>query len=760
MKIERIKIISSLRSYETIIENPVVNLSEEEREAWKIALNEKIKSTMYARYRVTLLGAFSSGKTTVLNAFLGRDVLPTEDLPTTAAITEIYASERSHLFIPLEHKEVHYDLKQEFEDALSARFPSEKIDIITTINRDGIEFSGIGVRLSQSVEVLHYLLSELAAQKNRKNQVLPYTKQLLNEDTKIPIWLGISDCREEWRDVVLTDAPGVGSVSEAHEMIVNHIMQKSHLVLYLLDSTKVGSAIDPELSDRISNCTCRKVFYLLNKIDRLDEDSRMSCEDLARRTVPPVDTQKGVAPDFIQISGLLANWGQALKQGRVQVQEICRDRKSNLMPILADVAEISEWSHPSEEMTEKVAQRLLDESNFSFLQNRIGHYLEHENKEMAVADDALGFIKALTDHLRRVCGLKITTLRKKKSKRELMEEHEEQEKKRRNIEQEIMARLDSLLMDCKDPVRGYPHVIHTQLEDLCRKMSETFAKQMKNDSLYKKWKEGAPNDRKEWVSSRISARHKILLETVKRDFDIRWKHFIDETRSFLASELSPEGYNWNSEVTQPVYNPIDGGFSPLTATIGVEALAALAWGSTVVSTPGIVFGTASGLSSVLSSMGLGAASGIVFASGSTATAATCVFNPALIWAWPYAAFSIFGLLTYFGLKRYNRAQLPKKMEKRLNEMLLTGYVDDDGNSHDALVDTTEKQVLNDIDAFITMVKDKVHTQLEYMAQREESNLKDLLQEHQEREKMIQSAMDFQKTLDKMLEDAQKSLKSF
>ncbi|MGH4139471.1 dynamin family protein [Clostridium sp.] len=62
--------------------------------------------------KIALLGEFSSGKTTLINALIGKKILPTFNEPTTAVITEIVRSEENKCYV-LSNNEYGEDVKKE-----------------------------------------------------------------------------------------------------------------------------------------------------------------------------------------------------------------------------------------------------------------------------------------------------------------------------------------------------------------------------------------------------------------------------------------------------------------------------------------------------------------------------------------------------------------------------------------------------------------------------------------------------------------------
>ena len=52
-------------------------------------LNTLVEKSAAQKFQIMVMGMFSSGKSSMINAFLGEKILPTKALPATALITEI-----------------------------------------------------------------------------------------------------------------------------------------------------------------------------------------------------------------------------------------------------------------------------------------------------------------------------------------------------------------------------------------------------------------------------------------------------------------------------------------------------------------------------------------------------------------------------------------------------------------------------------------------------------------------------------------------
>jgi len=194
---------------------------------------EKLKNLDKEEYKtsVAFLGEFSSGKTTLVNALLKKQFLPSFDKPTTAIITEITKSDRDHYSV------------------------AETINGSTSI---------------KEIEV-----SELAeeVQKEGNNRILKVEVQnsdLLDDNT------------------ILIDTPGVSSINEMHSKVTYGYLPFMDVV-FMVVNINMGS-ISKSLQSFIEGCpenVKRKLHFVLNfkdtkspsQIEKLVSEFRNSLEE-------------------------------------------------------------------------------------------------------------------------------------------------------------------------------------------------------------------------------------------------------------------------------------------------------------------------------------------------------------------------------------------------------------------------------------------------------------------------------------------------
>ena len=198
----------TLKAYEEISKNPYyqeLKLNEEYQELLTIA--NRINNH---RFKVVVLGEFSTGKSTILNALIGEELLPIGFLPTTKQL------------IKVEHSEKEY--------VRSGKNPGMEL-LLTQENVKKLADSS-----SEDIEIAK----------------------------KLP---------EEIKNFVFYDTPGVNDISELPEKLVFKLLPSVDIVLFILDSTQALKKTELNfLSNIVQKKDLEKFFFILNKSDLVGDD--------------------------------------------------------------------------------------------------------------------------------------------------------------------------------------------------------------------------------------------------------------------------------------------------------------------------------------------------------------------------------------------------------------------------------------------------------------------------------------------------------
>jgi Zn-dependent protease with chaperone function/ribosome biogenesis GTPase A/uncharacterized small protein (DUF1192 family) len=184
--------------------------------------HDVVKRLLEDRFHLVVMGEFNHGKSTFVNALLGKALLPAGITPTTAVLHHI------------EHSETPF--------ARVVRRSGEKTDIdLATLESwevDGAEAS------SAEADEISYI-------------ELGYPSKLLEER------------------VVLVDTPGVNDLSQQRADITYNYVPRSDAILFLLDAGQILKESERVfLLDKLVGQSRDKIVFVVNKVDIWSEEER------------------------------------------------------------------------------------------------------------------------------------------------------------------------------------------------------------------------------------------------------------------------------------------------------------------------------------------------------------------------------------------------------------------------------------------------------------------------------------------------------
>lgn len=168
-------------------------------------------------FRIIVIGEFKRGKSTLINALIGKNILPVGITPTTATLNILRYGQEPYALI-------------KYKD--------------DTEKKESLEN-----------------LSEYITTKGKETQKI----------SNVTIFYPLKFCQN---GVEIIDSPGVNDIDEELvEITYNHI-PRCDTAIFLLNSTQQLSASEREFfSEKVSKYV-HKIFFVLNKIDHLDKDEQ------------------------------------------------------------------------------------------------------------------------------------------------------------------------------------------------------------------------------------------------------------------------------------------------------------------------------------------------------------------------------------------------------------------------------------------------------------------------------------------------------
>jgi small GTP-binding protein len=226
MDIKYDKLLGNLTSYyidlRNVLEDPVFI---DRIESLKQALSRE-------KLNILIVGEFSRGKSTFINAILGKPYLPANVNPTTATINVITFSETPGLTIE------YVDGSLETKD-----LPQEKI------NKFLDDFVSVKNKSADKVKLISLKLSEI----NR------------------------------FKNIQIVDTPGVNDLDESREEITFKYLNEADACIILLDSQQpLSSSERMFIESKVLQRDIKKLFFVINKIDQVAKGSLNIFEQISR----------------------------------------------------------------------------------------------------------------------------------------------------------------------------------------------------------------------------------------------------------------------------------------------------------------------------------------------------------------------------------------------------------------------------------------------------------------------------------------------
>lgn len=181
-------------------------------------LKEQEKSWQNHRFEMVVIGEFSTGKSTFINALLGKNVLPSKVTPTTATINFI----------------------RHINDG-----PKKEVAVVN-YNDGRIE------------EVAFDQLDEYVTEMSKNVEV---STEIHHVDLFI-------DSPYLQDGVIIVDTPGLQALHEEHEKITKRQIKQSHASIFLLNMEQLGKKTEFELLRDVKSSIDR-IFFIGNRLDSI-----------------------------------------------------------------------------------------------------------------------------------------------------------------------------------------------------------------------------------------------------------------------------------------------------------------------------------------------------------------------------------------------------------------------------------------------------------------------------------------------------------
>lgn len=291
-------------------------------------------------FRIAVVGEFSSGKSTFINALIGYDILPHARSETTATITHVHNVNKN-----------------------DARSGSVEIEFVDN-ERDN-------------------LILDIASNPDAlKNYVTTFSNahRVVDEIKLVHIYIHFLNVEDP---VVLIDTPGLNGTAEGHRSVTLHEVEQAHASIFLFHLRALTESDLDFLKDLARHQS--SILYVINHIDEIKESEG--------------ETVSEVLQDFhLQIATQFANVhfeGQECRTFGVSALKALVHKDRNITKL---------YSSDLYELTEQDRAQLWDESLFSTFEHALQDYLETSREQdfkSTVIKALESVIAEITDNLQQ-----------------------------------------------------------------------------------------------------------------------------------------------------------------------------------------------------------------------------------------------------------------------------------------------------------------------------------------------------------------------
>lgn len=219
------------------IHEPLLNLAKSYESKWVENKISQLQSRLNKEaFEIMVIGEFSNGKSTLINALLGDEILPASLRPTTTILNRIVYQE-------LPTFTLHY------ENGKKKKITRESFTKLVAPNPKDFK-------------------NEAALQDYVEEVILPIRHAEIGYPTDL--------CKE---DVVLIDSPGMNDNDELREAVTTNYIPKSDAAIFVINARKALSQTEMDLMKRLYTKDITKVFFVLNFADVLKEAQRQEVYD-------------------------------------------------------------------------------------------------------------------------------------------------------------------------------------------------------------------------------------------------------------------------------------------------------------------------------------------------------------------------------------------------------------------------------------------------------------------------------------------------
>lgn len=227
------------------------------------------------QFEVIVVGEFSNGKSTFINALLRNQILPASNVPTTALINKI-------TYAPMENYRLQYD-------------------------------NGRSEQITYD-EFVQYVAEDKQIVDGKLGGLFAKLKEKFNAVNHIQIGYPAPLCQN---NVVIIDSPGTNDMDERRIKITDEYIPKSDAAIFVLNAMRIFTASEKAFLQRILDADIQKIFFVINFKDYIKSPEEFAeIESVVRSNLPALME----SPKIYFVSSLHA-LNHHLKEGRQETAQ-------------------------------------------------------------------------------------------------------------------------------------------------------------------------------------------------------------------------------------------------------------------------------------------------------------------------------------------------------------------------------------------------------------------------------------------------------
>ncbi|TDM42440.1 hypothetical protein ETI06_08820 [Macrococcoides goetzii] len=229
--------------------------------------------------KIVVFGAFSAGKSAMINALLKEEILISSPNPTTASITEIQYGDKNY---------VTFKLEKDILKSLNDMMLTSTIEVPTIsqwikrfkgkLNQLNAQNRNFAEAIIQNYDLYAQFLENHATIEVNDDEIKQYTAVDAHAAFVQKITLGIKN--DFLKDKIIIDSPGTGSTNSRHTKETTEIIADSDLLIYVSYYNHVYTEKDKAFLSYLNEVEIinedSQNFFVINAVDLAKDDQELN----------------------------------------------------------------------------------------------------------------------------------------------------------------------------------------------------------------------------------------------------------------------------------------------------------------------------------------------------------------------------------------------------------------------------------------------------------------------------------------------------